>query len=226
MSLALESTQAPVRGASGRSAIEYARALRHSRRVRLLKLIFPIAAAGIILGFIAVSIVARSLPDNVSVARSTIVDGMIIMETPILTGQTDDERPFRVTAARALQGLDRPNVITMQEIAAELPVSDSESARVEAQSGVYDRQAETLVLDQPFDVVATSGLRVEMLSATFDLAEGTMTSDREITISNGNTRVVAQSVRMRDNGRTITFERDVRMTIDPSTLRNTQEDVD
>lgn len=226
MSLAVESTLAPMRSASGRSAVEYARALRHSRRVRFLKLLFPIAAAGIILGFIAVSIVARSLPDNVSVARSTIVDGMIIMETPILTGQTNDERPFRVTAARALQGLDRPNVITMQEIAAELPVSESESARVEAESGVYDRLAETLVLDRPFDVVATSGLRVEMRSATFDLAEGTMTSDDQITISNGNTQVVAQSVRMRDNGRTITFERDVRMTIDPSTLRNTQEDVD
>lgn len=226
MSLALESTSASIRSAPGRSAVEYGRALRHSRRVRFLKLLFPVAAAGIVLGFIAVSIVARTLPDNVSVARSTIVDGMIIMETPILTGQTNDERTFRVTAARALQGLDRPNVITMQEIAAELPVSDSESARVEAESGVYDRQAETLVLDRPFDVVATSGLRVEMQSATFDLAEGTMTSDQSITISNGNTQVVAQSVRMRDNGRTITFERDVRMTIDPSTLRNTQEDVD
>lgn len=226
MSLALESAPTTMRDGLSRSAAEYARALRHSRRVRLLKLLFPIAAAGIILGFIAVSIVARSLPDNVSVARSTIVDGMIIMETPILTGQTNDERSFRVTAARALQSLDRPNVITMQEISAELPVSDSESARVEAESGVYDRLAETLVLDQPFDVVATSGLKVEMQSATFDLGEGTMTSDEAITISNGNTQVVAQSVRMRDNGRTITFERDVRMTIDPSTLRNTQEDVD
>ncbi|WP_099865778.1 LPS export ABC transporter periplasmic protein LptC [Pararhizobium haloflavum] len=209
---------------AGRSAVQYQRALRHSQRVVMLKWLFPALTVLVVGALVAVSLLSRALPDNVTVERASISDGTIIMENPVLTGQTGDAQTFTVNAFRALQSVGSPNLITLNAISAELPVSTTQTAKVEAESGLYDRTAETLTLDAPFRIKSSDGLEVEMQSAAFDLAAGEMRSDAPITLRNGNTSLVAQSVRIRDNGETIRFTRDVRMTIDPSTLRNSQKD--
>jgi lipopolysaccharide export system protein LptC len=211
---------------TGRSADQYRRALRHSARVRMLKIVVPTAALALAAALVFVSVLSRSIPSDIAVERTTFANGMIVMQNPVLTGQTTDAGTFTVNAQRAVQAIASPNVITLSAIAAELPVSSDETARVEAASGIYDRGAGTLTLDQPFRVMSSSGLEVDMQSAEFRISEGSMASDQPVEIRNGNTSLVAQTVRMQDNGQTIIFERDVRMTIDPSTLRNSQKDDD
>lgn len=213
-----------VSGHSARTARAYRRAVRHSARVRLLKIAFPVLSLVVVLGFVFSSMTTRSLPDNMSVERTAVSNGMIVMDNPELTGEASDGKTFTVNAVQALQSIASPNVITLKSIGAELPVGEDETARVEAESGVYDRAQETLKLDQPFSVTASNGLEVEMQSASFDIAGGSMHSEAPLEIRNGNTSLVAQSVEMRDNGAIIRFEGDVRMTIDPSTLRNSPED--
>lgn len=210
-----------------RAAREYRKGQRHSAWVKRLKIVLPVISIGLAIAFVVASIAFRVAPADIVFDRMTMENGVIVMENPALSGQNDGQRTFSMNAARATQNVATPDVITLSEINAELPVGDDdEIASVEAERGVYDRLLQTLVLDAPFTVRATGGLEVDLQSARFDMGVGAMETNDGVVIRNGKTSLVAQSVRIRDNGAIIVFERDVRMIIDPSTLSSREESAD
>ncbi|VVT30393.1 LPS export ABC transporter periplasmic protein LptC [Rhizobium sp. EC-SD404] len=210
-----------------RAAREYRKGQRHSAWVKRLKIVLPVVSIGLAIAFVVASIAFRVAPADIVFDRMTMENGVIVMENPALSGQNDGQRTFSMNAARATQNVATPDVITLSEINAELPVGDDdEIASVEAERGVYDRLLQTLVLDAPFTVRATGGLEVDLQSARFDMGVGAMETNDGVVIRNGKTSLVAQSVRIRDNGAIIVFERDVRMIIDPSTLSSREESAD
>lgn len=210
-----------------RAAREYRKGQRHSAWVKRLKILLPVVSIGLAIAFVVASIAFRVAPADIVFDRMTMENGVIVMENPALSGQNDGQRTFSMNAARATQNVATPDVITLSEINAELPVGDDdEIASVEAERGVYDRLLQTLVLDAPFTVRATGGLEVDLQSARFDMGVGAMETNDGVVIRNGKTSLVAQSVRIRDNGAIIVFERDVRMIIDPSTLSSREESAD
>ncbi|HZG27744.1 MAG TPA: LPS export ABC transporter periplasmic protein LptC, partial [Ensifer sp.] len=122
----------------------YSRAVRHSKRVRRLKILLPVSAVAVSLAFVAVSVVRSFLPDNVEVKGATIENGQIVMEKPAISGRNSDGIFYSMTAARALQSIVSPNIMTLQDISAQMPVNDQVIAKVKAQGGIYDRTANTL----------------------------------------------------------------------------------
>src|SRR5690606_18972411 len=89
----------------------YQAALAHSVRVRKLRVWLPISAAVISLVFIAVSVARAYLPENLSVENATIENGKIVMERPAMAGRNDDGVSYSMTASRALQDIQNPNMI-------------------------------------------------------------------------------------------------------------------
>lgn len=191
----------------------YALALRHSARVRRLKIMLPVGALAISLIFIAVSAVRSFLPDNIEVKGATIENGQIVMEKPAISGRNSDGIFYSMTAARALQSITSPNVMTLENIVAQVPVNDQLTARVRAKGGVYDRTADTLDMTQPFSLNLSSGLVANFRSAKLDVKHGTMTSDQMVSITAPKATVVAQSINIEDKGRTIIFEGGVQVNL-------------
>ena len=68
----------------------YLQALRHSRRVRRLKILLPVGALVVSSLFVVVSIVRSFLPDNIDVKGATIENGQIVMEKPAISGRNAD----------------------------------------------------------------------------------------------------------------------------------------
>ncbi|MCY0149559.1 LPS export ABC transporter periplasmic protein LptC [Hoeflea sp. G2-23] len=211
----------PVAGAyAGRSHAEYRRASIHSRRVRMLKFLLPLASALIVVAFVTVSWVDGMVPEGIAIESVAVRDGKLVMQNPVMSGQTSDGRSYRIEALRAIQDLATPNVVQLEEIVAELPAADGKNARLEAISGIYDRTAQTLRFDQPFTVTDETGFSAEMNSASIDMASNEMSTSDPVSIRSGEASVVAQSMNMQDNGRVIVFEDKVRMTIKPSAVRS------
>ena len=204
---------------AGRSHAEYRRALAHSRLVRVLKILLPASAALIIIGFIAVSWVDGLVPEGVGIESVMIRDGKLVMQNPVMSGQGPGARPYTMRAARAVQDLTAPDVIVLEDIVADLPVSNGDKAVLSAIGGTYDKAAQTMVFDKPFTVKSEGGLSAQMSSASIDLANGGLTSDEPVSIDSGNASVVAQSMQMTDKGRVIIFQDKVRMTINPSAIK-------
>jgi lipopolysaccharide export system protein LptC len=206
---------------AGRSHAEYKRALAHSRLVRLFKILLPLSAALVILAFILVSWVDGLVPEGVGIESVVIRDGKLVMQNPVMSGEGPGARPYTMRAARAVQDLTSPDVIVLEEILADLPVSNGDQAVLNAVSGTYNRTAQTMMFDKPFTVTSENGFSAELQSANIDLANGGLSSDAPVSISSGEASVVAQSMQMTDKGRVIIFQDKVRMTINPSAIKPT-----
>lgn len=225
----VETTMAEASGAqryAGRSHDAYRRALRHSVLVRTLKFFFPLAAVLIVAGFIAASVVRSALPDNFSVDRTAIEGGKLVMNNPVLTGQTEDGGLYKLTAVRAIQELSKPDVIHLEDIAATLPFGGDQTASIKASSAAYDRSRDVITFDKPFEVTTGNGLAVKFGAATVDVKTGKLASDEPIDVKTPQGGLVARSARISDNGKTIQFEDRVRMTLSPSTLNPEQRKED
>ncbi|MDP2120746.1 MAG: LPS export ABC transporter periplasmic protein LptC [Hoeflea sp.] len=204
---------------AGRSHAQYRLAQRHSRRVRILKLLLPLSAALIMIAFVAVSWIDTLGPEGVAVESVSLRDGKLVMQNPVMSGQGSDARPYSMRAARAIQDLTTPDVIALEEIVADLPVSNGDKATLNALSGLYNRVAQTLVFDKAFTVTSEAGMEASLQSADIDLEEGNLETSDPVSIRSPEASVVAQSMKMQDKGRVIIFQDKVRMTINPSALK-------
>ena len=104
---------------------------RHSRRVRVLKiLLLPSLAVLMAAPFLFQTY--RSTPSDVEVTadNSAVTEGKLVMANPTLEGFTTESRPYSVSALRAVQDIADEAVIELQEIAASLPIDAERSASV------------------------------------------------------------------------------------------------
>lgn len=219
--LMLQSTHdgAPATG-HGSGADTYRRAMSHSRRVRRLRILLPVVALGITLAFVAVSLVRGLMPDELQIESAKIEDGKVVMEKPAIAGRNSEGVRYSLRAERALQDIKNPNMITLESIAAAVPVNDKVLARVVATSGIFDRGANVLNLDKPFTLNLSSGIDAQFGSANLDIGGGTMKTDDPVAIQTKGASIVANSLEMKDKGRTMIFTGAVKLNIEPSALRS------
>jgi lipopolysaccharide export system protein LptC len=204
---------------AGRSHAEYQRARAHSRLVAVLKILLPLSAALVVLAFVVVSWLDSMVPEGVGIESVVIRDGKLVMQSPVMSGQSSDARPYTMRAARAVQDLAVPDVIVLEDIVADLPAPNGTNATLNAISGTFNRAAQTMVFDKAFSLTTGDGMTAQLQSADIDVANGGLVSNAPVSISNGDASVVAQSMQMTDKGRVIIFQDKVRMTINPSALK-------
>lgn len=205
----------------GRAEVDaYQAAVAHSARVRKLRIWLPIGAVVISAVFISVSVIRAYLPENLSVESARIEDGKIVMERPAIAGRNDDGISYSMTAVRALQDIANPNMITLEDVKAAVPINDDVIARVTATGADFDRGSDKLNLTAPFDVNLSNGITARFKSARMDIPGGTMDTPDPVDISMKEGSIVAESLKITDKGRTITFQGQVRVHLDPAAIRN------
>ena len=204
-------------------ASSYASAMAHSRRVRRLKIMLPIAALLISLAFIAVSFVRTYLPDNISVGGVKIENGKIVMEKPAVSGRNDEGISYTMLAERALQDIKNPDLITLQTIKASVPVSKDVLASVTAIEALYNRARDNLKMTAPFSIDLNSGIQAKFQSAQLDVKAGRMETAKPVSIVTKSASILAQSMKMTDKGRTITFRGKVKVSIEAGAVHKTQK---
>lgn len=185
----------------------YRAAVRHSRRVRLLRRAIPVGAVvavGAIL-FFAFFEPFKSLPENVSVGSITLNGTKVTMELPKLTGFKKDLRPYEVNARWAAQDVKKPNIIELKEISARIALQDRSYATVEALNGVYDSSTDKLELKDDVRVRTDSGYDVRMASARIEFKAGNVTSKDPVAVKFTGGTIDAKGLNMVDNGQRIVF---------------------
>ena len=198
----------------------YQAALRHSARVRRLRIWLPITAGLISAVFIGVSVIRAYLPEDLSIESARIEDGKIVMERPAIVGRNDDGISYSMTAVRALQDIANPNMITLEDVKAAVPVNEDTIARVVATAGIFDRGTDRMQLTAPFDVNLSNGTTAKFQSADLDVVNGTLDTTDPVAITTEQASIVAQSLKIADKGKTITFAGQVRVNIDATAIRN------
>jgi lipopolysaccharide export system protein LptC len=72
----------------------------------------------------------------------------------------------------------------------------------------------------PFDINLSNGIQAKFQSADVDLKAGKMSSQEPVSIKTNDGSIVAQSIDIADNGKTITFSGQVRARIAASNIKN------
>jgi lipopolysaccharide export system protein LptC len=211
----------PLSGVSGDDseagrAAAFGRAQQHSRRVRRLKLILPLVAIAIAVAFPVYSYLVTPAPVAVKTDDKAFSDGKLVMANPKLEGFTKQNLPYVMTAVRAIQEVSKENVIALEGINAKLPIDAKTIATVDASSGTYDREKNTLDLNSTITITTTDGMVAKLKSAFLDMGKGNMKTNEPVDISRDGSRITSQTMSIEDNGKVLIFEKRVRVNIDPA----------
>ena len=196
----------------------HGRALRHSARVRLLRRVIP-AAAGVavlgIAGLVLYSPFAGSIP-NVSVGPISVSGTKVTMEHPKLSGFRKGARGYEVTAASALQDVRKPALIELNAMKGQIATDEKGGlAYLEAKTGLFDSTKEAIKLEQDIRVWTDKGEEIRLKSAAVDFKAGTVTSSETVSVTVPNGSVVADSLDVVENGKTISFVGNVHAVFRP-----------
>ena len=187
---------------------------RHSRRVRLLKILLPSGAVAIALAIAGATWVQSRLQGAIDV-RSVLFskDGLTMVE-PRLSGHAEG-RAYDVSAQRAVQNLQNPKIIGLEGIDGRLEMADGKWAKIESVKGVYDGTREWLTLDGSVVVTTSTGWRVTTEHAEANLTDGHILTDKPIQIVGRTATIAADGLDATDGGHHLLFSGNVRMTLQP-----------
>lgn len=197
----------------------FAQAASHSARVRLLRWLVPGVALALIAGFaLAMTVLRLALPNvDVDFAASAIVDGKLVIADPRLDGFTPDKRAYRVSARSATQEIGA-DPVTLTELRANIELEGGVTAFLSAESGVFDPNANVLQLGANGLLETTDGATARFSNAEVDFEAGTMVTPDIVTVSQPGTQIIADSLRIEDNGNRLLFENNVSVVIEPSAI--------
>lgn len=200
------------RGFSVRSArdarLAFRRAARHSRRVRLLRVVIPVLIA-ILLGGTALvrwldplRVLAR-LPAS---AKGLVISGTKIkMEAPKLSGYTSDSRWYEFTAESAAQDITTPNVIELNKVRAQLQAPDKSTISISAVQGLFDRSTRQLALNREITLNSTGGLDIHLDDAVINTVTSDVVSTKPVVVKTPQITIRSERLEVANGGEVIRF---------------------
>jgi lipopolysaccharide export system protein LptC len=194
-------------------------AVRHSRRVRILRLAVPAAVAVFVLGGIGLWVLAKplsllaKLPVDMS---SLVVSGTkIMMQQPRMAGFTRDNRRYEMTADAAGQDITKPDLVELHGIRAKMEMKDNDQVETTARDGLYDSKTDLLTLNKDIVVTSTSGYRAWLNEAVVDIKGGKISSQKPVRVTTSAWSVDANSMEVAESGDFMRFDRGVTVVLTP-----------
>lgn len=197
----------------------------HSKRVRWIKRLLPFFAFGLVCIVGATVFLSRTgLGIAFDLPNTTLVDGKLVMANPNMDGFTKDERPFRVTAVRAIQDLAVQDSLELESLSADVELEGGQSARLTSPTGMFDSNSNTLVLPSEALITTSDGLQATMGQANVNIQNGSVTATNSVRIVNPESLITAEAMQIEDGGKRIVFEENVRLVLKPqSNNKNMRE---
>jgi lipopolysaccharide export system protein LptC len=194
-------------------------AVRHSRRVRVLRVAVPaavlLAAAGAI-AFATLSNPLHMLSKMPVDIGSLVVSGTkIMMQQPRIAGFTRDNRRYDLTAQAAGQDLTKPDVVELHGIQASMEMLDNSLFQTTARNGHFNTKSERLTLSQNIMVTSTSGYQAVLSEAVVDMRAGKIVSEKPVEVTTSSWTVNANRMEIGESGNLVRFERGVAVVLLP-----------
>ena len=152
------------------------------------------------------------LPINIG---GLVVSGTTItMQQPRFAGFTQDARPYVVMAEQAAQDLTDPDRVKLDRIRATMELKDSGSFELLARSGLFERKAEMLTLQQSI-VINSPDYRASLSEAVIDVRSGHVVSEKPVEVSMIQGTLKANRLEILNSGEVIRFDQGVTMELAP-----------
>ena len=195
----------------------FARAERHSRRVRLLRIAVP---AAVVLALVAIAGASVFNPFRLlgklplGIDNLTVSGTKITMASPHLTGFTPDQRAYDLRAKTATQDVTDPVHMELHDLTSNVQMEDKSTVMMEGENGLFNTKTQLLELRDRIFLRTTTGYEARLTQATVDMAKGTVDSHRPVAVKLLNGTLDSNGLHIVDNGALIVFDGGVTMLLD------------
>jgi lipopolysaccharide export system protein LptC len=196
----------------------FARAARHSRMVRVLRVMVPATVILLLAGLVTVQLynpfrnILPKLPIDIG---NLVVSGTkVTMESPHLAGFSTDQRPYEVWAKAAIQDLTDPDHLELTKPRAKVLMEDRSTVTMDARTGYFDSKQQLLDLRKDIFLQSSTGYEARMSQAYVDINNGTVMSDEHVDVKLLNGTLTADKLRILNSGELVRFEGNVVMNLD------------
>lgn len=193
----------------------YRRALRHSRRVRFLRVGLLAVIATVLLGLVAKNYLPSfgmiRIPGEIG--KLVIRGTKVTMQGPHLTGY-NDSRPYEFTADTATQDITKPDLVELQRIRAKMAMADQSTVHLWADAGLYNMKTDMLQLNDNIRLTSSTGYEARLKQALVDMDKGTVVSDTPVWVKMLDGFLNAKHLDIADKGELLRFT-DVTMVLQP-----------
>lgn len=194
----------------------------HDRLIGFLARALPMAV-----GVIAALMIITPLSPRGEVSflldrnKVALIDERLSVDNAMYRGRDDKGRPFSLMAGEAVQRSSVEGLVRMQDLVAQLLLTDG-PARLSADGGTYDIEAETVSIDGAVRLTASDGYAMVARGVSVDLKARAMRGDGGVSGEVPAGTFSANSLRADLVTRAITLEGDARLTMVPGQLRMPQ----
>ena len=198
--------------------VERARAFKqaklHGYLVRVLKLVLPLVAVGVVVGALMVSQFSLMFGDaKVSVGGIKISTENLKMINPKLDGFTEDGGKYSITAAEAVQEVGNREEIKLINVKAELKQVNEDWAKVTAPDGMFHVKREVLDLFGDINVTSSNGMKAFLTEAKVFVKTHRIVSNKPVRVEMLNGSVRSDKMTIETRARIVLFEGRVRVKI-------------
>ncbi len=179
----------------------FATAARHSRVVHILRRALPVIAVVVLAGYFISTQLNVTVGDmTASIDGMEVADGNLRMLNPTLRGADKKNGTYIVKAAHADQDIKNPKIVKLHAIKADVSNPSGGWSRIEAARGVFDSQAERLIMQDRITLATSAGVTGELKYATLDMGTQTLRSHYPVSfnLTNGTVRADALTLRSAD----------------------------
>jgi lipopolysaccharide export system protein LptC len=196
----------------------FAVAARHSRIVRILRIVVPatvLLSMSVIVGFSIFNPFRMLLPKLPVDMDNLVVSGTkVTMESPHLSGYTPDKRPYDVWAKAAVQDVTDPDHLELKILHGKMLMEDKSTMTLDAKKGFMNTKDQTLDLHDDIFVQTSTGYEARLSQAFVDMAKGTVSSDQHVDVKLTNGTLTSDRLRITGGGDVIIFDGHVVMHLD------------
>lgn len=191
-------------------------ARRHSRLVRVLRIVIPLA---VVVGIAGITLITyfnplrllTSLP--IDVGNVVVSGSKITMERPRISGFTRDARAYELSAESAAQDVTKPDVVELHRVQATVQMQDKGTTKITADSGLYNSKIETLKLTKNIVLDSSAGYRGLLSEAQIDIRKGHVVSDQPVEVQLLQGVLNANRLEIVESGDLVRFDGGVTMTL-------------
>jgi lipopolysaccharide export system protein LptC len=199
--------------------VRFAKAARHSRMVRILRVAVPATVLLALASIVAVQVffnpyLISQIKLPVDIGNMVVSGSKMTMESPHLAGFSADQRPYEMWAKAAIQDLTDPDHLELRTLRAKMMMEDKSTITMDARTGYHDSKQGTLDLRKDIFLQSSTGYEARMSQALVDLNKGTVASDEHVDVKLLNGTLTADKLRIFNSGEIVRFEGNVVMNLD------------
>jgi lipopolysaccharide transport protein LptA len=210
-------TAARADASAGDRARAFAIARRHSRLVRLLRVLFPLAAGGILAAYALLLAVSWQLgAGRFQVGAIQVTADDLSMKDPTYFGVSKDGGRYRVQAKRAIVALNQNAPIKLIDVGGELVQTNAAVTKLKAKHGLFDNPKGELELFDGIEIDGSNGLSARLSRAMIYSKENKIVSKEPVVASTPTGSVQASAMTMNTKTRAVAFRGAVSVRLVPA----------